>query len=32
VEAWEKSGQIGENYYMYLEYGRGYLYGKRERK
>jgi hypothetical protein len=32
VEAWEKSGKIGENYYMYLEYGRRYLYGKRERK
>jgi hypothetical protein len=32
VEAWEKSGKIGENYYMYLEYGRRYLYSKRERK
>jgi hypothetical protein len=32
VEAWEKSGKIGESYYMYFEYGREYLYDKRERK
>jgi hypothetical protein len=32
VEAWEKSGQIEENHYMYLKHGREDLGGKRERK